>query len=88
MIDQKDASKEDYDIKIIDWGCSAKYMPGKFMTSLVGTPYYIAPEVIERKYTEKCDIWSVGGILYWMLAGEPCFNGSSVDEVLNKVKNS
>lgn len=49
MIDQKDASKEDYSIKLIDWGCSAKYTPGKFMTSLVGTPYYIAPEVVKCK---------------------------------------
>ena len=33
-------------------------------------------------------MWSVGGILYWMLAGEPCFNGNSVEEVLEKVRKA
>ena len=43
------------------------------MTALVGTPYYIAPEVIAKKYDEKADLWSVGGILYSLLCGEPLF---------------
>lgn len=40
------------------------------MYSAVGTPNYIAPEVISKKgYNEKCDIWSLGVLLYTMLAG-------------------
>ncbi len=50
MIDQKPAAGSNaYVIKVIDWGCAAVYTPGKHMTALVGTPYYIAPEVINRR---------------------------------------
>jgi calcium-dependent protein kinase len=45
------------------------------MNDLVGTPYYIAPEVIAKSYDAKCDIWSVGAILFVLLCGEPPFIG-------------
>ncbi len=41
--------------------------------SLVGTPNYIAPEVIQQKYTQACDWWSVGVIFYEMVIGRPPF---------------
>lgn len=56
------------------------------MNKALGTSYYIAPEVIERNYTEKCDIWSIGCILYAMLTGCAPFNGSDDAEILAKVK--
>jgi calcium-dependent protein kinase len=56
------------------------------MHQLYGTSYYIAPEILEGKYTEKCDLWSIGVILYCMISGSPPFSGDNDKEILEKVK--
>jgi calcium-dependent protein kinase len=48
---------------------------------MVGTPYYFAPEVIDNKYTEKCDMWSIGVITFIMLVGYRPFD---IDEDKNE----
>lgn len=55
------------------------------MTELYGTPYYLAPEILQGEYDEKCDLWSIGVILYIMLCGTPPLNGDD-EQVLAKVK--
>lgn len=72
-------------LKIIDFGASKSFKKGKIYDEIVGTPYYIAPEVLSCAYTEKCDIWSIGIILYTMLSGSPPFTGSSNSEIYEKI---
>jgi calcium-dependent protein kinase len=63
-------------IKIIDFGTAVTIKPGDGLHNIYGTAYYIAPEIFGiTSYNEKCDIWSLGVILYVLLTGEPPFNG-------------
>jgi calcium-dependent protein kinase len=73
-------------IKIIDWGTARFFEKNKKMNKVSGTPYYIAPEVLFEKYDEKCDVWSIGIIMYILLCGYPPFNGDNDNEILNKIK--
>ncbi|EGR31844.1 protein kinase domain protein [Ichthyophthirius multifiliis] len=56
------------------------------MTEKVGTPYYIAPEVLNKNYNEKCDVWSCGVILYILLSGTPPFSGKNETEIMMNVQ--
>ena len=58
----------------------------KKLDEKLGTPYYIAPEVLAKNYGSKCDIWSVGVITYIVLSGIPPFNGATDQEIMKKVK--
>uniref|UniRef100_A0A0G4HAB5 Calcium-dependent protein kinase 1 n=1 Tax=Chromera velia CCMP2878 TaxID=1169474 RepID=A0A0G4HAB5_9ALVE len=74
-------------IKIIDFGTSRVFSTegGRKMHQKLGTPYYVAPEVLRKRYDEKCDVWSCGVILYILLCGSPPFGGQSDNEILQKV---
>lgn len=72
-------------LKVIDFGISKKIVPGQVLSSLSGTIYYIAPEVIEGFYDEKCDIWSCGVVLYIMLSGTLPFDGKTNQEVIERI---
>mmetsp|Transcript_11283 Transcript_11283/g.25906 ORF Transcript_11283/g.25906 Transcript_11283/m.25906 type:complete len:555 (+) Transcript_11283:55-1719(+) len=79
LITDGDLSKGRKIAKVIDFGLSAIRSPndevGKWMNETLGTKYFIAPEVIDQsvKYGVKCDLWSVGVMLFIVLTGEhPC----------------
>ncbi|KAF7458403.1 calcium-dependent protein kinase CDPK5 [Cryptosporidium felis] len=73
-------------LKVIDWGFAAKCPKTHKFTSVVGTPYYVAPEVLYGSYSKLCDLWSAGVILYILLCGYPPFHGKDNVEILRKVK--
>lgn len=79
-------NKEFDQIKIIDFGTSLVFDENKKLDEKLGTPYYIAPEVLAKNYGAKCDIWSCGVITYIVLSGIPPFNGASDQEIMKKVK--
>lgn len=73
------------DIKIIDFGMSTKIGvdTGKVQGCL-GTPYYVAPEVLSEKFYDiKCDIWSVGVIAYLILSKQLPFQGKDEQETVH-----
>ncbi|KAK1555660.1 hypothetical protein Q3G72_029660 [Acer saccharum] len=64
---------EDAPIKATDFGLSVFIEPGKVYEDIVGSAYYVAPEVLQRKYGKEIDVWSAGVILYILLSGVPPF---------------
>lgn len=81
------AEDEQAPIKIIDFGLSRHDDSALgIMQTKVGTPYYVAPEVLRREYTNSCDIWSIGVITYILLCGYPPFYGDSDTQIFESVK--
>ncbi|CAI8586872.1 unnamed protein product [Vicia faba] len=68
------SSKDDKAIiKVTDFGLSVFIEEGKIYQDIVGSAYYVAPEVLRRRYGKEVDIWSTGVILYILLCGVPPF---------------
>ncbi len=75
----------DSDIKLIDFGLSKKFKSSEKLHSILGTPYYVAPEILTKNYNEKCDIWSVGIITYLLIVGDVPFKGKNNNDIFNKI---
>ncbi|CAL5433945.1 unnamed protein product [Camellia sinensis] len=78
--------KEAAPLKTIDFGLSIFFKPGDRFTEIVGSPYYMAPEVLKRNYGPEIDVWSAGVILYILLCGVPPFWAAESDHFLMKGK--
>ena len=80
------SGEEYFWIKIIDFGTAKIFEKNKTEKAVIGSSYYIAPEVLKQKYNEKCDTWSVGVILYMTLVGVAPFDGKTDDDIIKRIK--
>ncbi|CAI5516874.1 unnamed protein product [Closterium sp. Naga37s-1] len=62
------------------------FPPGTQCTERVGSPYYLAPEVLSEQYGLQADVWSAGVVLFVLLSGSPPFSGRSNDEIFQAVR--
>ncbi|PWA90987.1 CDPK-related kinase 3 [Artemisia annua] len=67
------SKSEDADMKLIDFGLSDFIRPEERLNDIVGSAYYVAPEVLHRSYSLEADIWSIGVISYILLCGSRPF---------------
>jgi calcium-dependent protein kinase len=82
-------NKDYYMIKLIDFGTAYMRAPGEeYLRDRIGTPYYIAPEVLSTKYDEKCDLWSLGVICFQLLSGFKPFEGKTDQDVFKEIKRA
>ena len=82
LLSSKDASAT---LKATDFGLSSFFRPGQVFTDIVGSAYYVAPEVLHRSYGKEADIWSCGVVLYIMLSGVPPFWGETEQQIFDSI---
>lgn len=78
------SKEERAEVKITDFGISQRFNEEE-LRSTVGTPNYMAPEVLKGKYGKECDVWSLGVILYILLSGRQPFNGQTLEEIFQNI---
>jgi calcium-dependent protein kinase len=74
-------------LKLIDFGFAKFWDPSTKMTAACGSLAYVSPDVLSREgYTSKCDIWSLGVVVFMLLSGYPPFHGKEEADLISKIK--
>jgi calcium-dependent protein kinase len=84
LIEKKDGKI--FSIKVIDFGTAKLYEKNTREKKVIGSSYYIAPEVLTENYNQMCDLWSCGVILYILLSGKAPFSGKTDKIIFEKIK--
>ncbi|KAF5753039.1 calcium-dependent protein kinase 28-like [Tripterygium wilfordii] len=79
------SAKEDSPLKATDFGLSDFIKPGKKFNDIVGSAYYVAPEVLKRRSGPESDVWSIGVITYILLCGRRPFWDKTEDGIFKEV---
>lgn len=79
------SKKADALLKATDFGLSRFFKEGQVLDEIVGSPFYVAPEVLRRAYGKEADIWSCGVIMYILLCGWPPFHGESTQQIFKHI---
>ncbi|XP_043828326.1 serine/threonine-protein kinase 33 [Dromiciops gliroides] len=82
-------NETNFNIKVTDFGLAVQKEGGceVMLQSTCGTPIYMAPEVINaHDYSQQCDIWSIGVIMYMLLCGEPPFLANSEEKLFELIR--
>eukprot|EP01025_Chloroclados_australasicus_P011430 TRINITY_DN14954_c0_g1_i4.p1 TRINITY_DN14954_c0_g1~~TRINITY_DN14954_c0_g1_i4.p1 ORF type:complete len:575 (-),score=51.32 TRINITY_DN14954_c0_g1_i4:1356-3080(-) len=85
VLESGNLEMEDVVVKVADFGASTFCVEGQMLSKKFGTPYYVAPEVLQQNYNCQIDVWSAGVILYIMLTGSPPFDGQGDPEIIQSV---
>lgn len=80
-------TEDSEELKLVDFGMS-NFVKNDNLCTFAGTPYYIAPEIIQGSYGKECDVWSLGVLMYFLLSGKQPFHAGSVNEVFRNILNA
>jgi calcium-dependent protein kinase len=82
---EEENNDNDFNIKICDFGLSALKKNTDKLHTILGTPYYMAQEVLKGDYNEKCDIWSIAAITYYLITGTEPFKGDISNQIFSRI---
>ncbi|XP_059318068.1 calcium-dependent protein kinase 29-like [Lycium ferocissimum] len=77
---------DDSPLKATDFGLSVFIEEGKVYKDIVGSAYYVAPQVLQRNYGKEIDVWSAGVILYILLSGFPPFWAETEEGIFEEIR--